>query len=713
MTQELSTRSVNQLPTATQVSGVDITVFQQANITKQVAFSTILNYVEAAFPVFTFNTLTQMRAYTPDLTDDEGKLVYLKGRTVIGDGGRGFFLLTLVNPGADDDGFVIAMTTGTCWAVRQPEKPGETDVQWYGAGTSTDDAQAIQRALNRRGVINFTGAVTVGATINYNIGSSRTYYDNTSFRFKAGSRTQSTYMTSTVDWQQSVFKNEFMPSQAIYISTTAGYTQTSTNHNISFIGEGGILAPTSASKAQARVSGFFTPPLIAAHFCKNVSMLNLIMETPGRNVCITTNSKRVALNNSVLIAGACTFEGGFWPAGGSVTTFTNNIFETGDDCVGVGSNYNLKMNYITYGPNSYKTDKGNWIQPTQNRLGSTSAFPTPTNVIRGGSGVGGTGMAGKHRNHLINFDCTISGSGSGKTDPSLIDTWTWTGFTADHGVSVPVGTANHDAIGINGGTNIFLQGQITTPYRNAARVVGDATGITLLLDSDGSQTNATPTVYVSGCGIVTIGGRLATNNADGVRAINVDQLNIQNLTVTNLQNDTAGVNYSGNTNLNQMGYRAFKASAAVSTSFGFACNTSAGGSTFLNGPMLNGVDRPMSLSFVPSLLQTTGILAAPVSLNISGGTIVTRGDSAILLGAATSTATLNTITGGYAGQILNLTLPPSFATTRIVTVSGGGGAANEIVLTSAITGLLLNSGNRGLQVINQNDRWVERSRWGF
>lgn len=76
-----------------------------------------------------------------------GKQIKIGGYSSAGDGGAGIFTATNVNPGADNNGTILAITAGGWWLIRNFN--GAAHVRWFGAkgDGATDDTAAFTAAL--------------------------------------------------------------------------------------------------------------------------------------------------------------------------------------------------------------------------------------------------------------------------------------------------------------------------------------------------------------------------------------------------------------------------------------------------------------------------------------------------------------------------------------------------------------------------------------
>lgn len=133
-------------------TSAEIVVYDGSNDAQSVAMSgdvTIDNtgatIVDGTVVSKVFTSYTALKA--ADVTDmDNGDVVYVSGRTTVGDGGEGHWRVLTSTPGTADDGTILDSDTASWFFERL--FVGGAKVAWWGATGSADDTTGIQNALN-------------------------------------------------------------------------------------------------------------------------------------------------------------------------------------------------------------------------------------------------------------------------------------------------------------------------------------------------------------------------------------------------------------------------------------------------------------------------------------------------------------------------------------------------------------------------------------
>lgn len=159
MTTSSQVVQLTQLPVANNVADSDLLVISQGGTTKSVQARYIADIFDPA-QVPLYDNYAALRLLTP-VSTDQNSIVYVEGRTTIGDGGGGFFRLQNTDPTTNwndiGEGLVVSISAAPAnwYAVRQFN--GFTSPRWWGAvgeplnsTVSTDSATALANAFRCR-----------------------------------------------------------------------------------------------------------------------------------------------------------------------------------------------------------------------------------------------------------------------------------------------------------------------------------------------------------------------------------------------------------------------------------------------------------------------------------------------------------------------------------------------------------------------------------
>lgn len=432
-----------------------------------------------------------------------------------------------------------------------------------GANTGTDNASALQDMLD---YVNALGGGTVRVTKNalgqgdYRFLSQVTIYDNTHLIIEAGCFLWRDYKSATSDYRGALIINEHCPPHANYIVDPGPYTQVDRNHDIRISGPGGFKV-TTAIDASAISLSHFAGPFITLHWVDRPTIDGVAFGRVTRNSAVNIYGFDILyINNHHSDPTSSVFQTGLTIIGGQGGYVGGNIFNTGEDCIGLGSNYNLPLSDIEIGSNVYRSLFGHKLHIVQFRLGTTAAFATPTEYIQRINVPGGSGPVGQDSNAGIRINAH-----TGVTNKSVIRHVSIDGVMIDHG-GLSHDDSNAYGIMIDGGFNIRIKAKILSPIRHAVRVTSGADRIFLDLDTESPSTSLVDAVHLDDVGEVEIQGRVQCGSGDGIYANDVDYLRLlPGLQIRDIPTNLAGVRLDGATKCVAHGVRFKEATAATGT----------------------------------------------------------------------------------------------------------------------------------------------------
>lgn len=187
-----------------------------------------------------------------------------------------------------------------------------------------------------------------------------------------------------------LIRNENCPTKAQLIVNPGPWTPSTTDDDIYI--EGGRIRHNEATDIGGGVY------LMGV---TNTVLRNITVEHSRQDWAFGIGGDDIVLDRLRVEENDLVYEDGIHILYGNRIQIVEPYVNSGDDAIAFGTNYNLPIDDVTVIGGRVFANKGHALRFVQNREGSTSAFPPPTEKLTNIKVVGLTGKAGQLRNGVI------------------------------------------------------------------------------------------------------------------------------------------------------------------------------------------------------------------------------------------------------------------------------------------------------------------------